>query len=70
MKSVSLRLAPPFMGAAVALASAIAANAETVLRFSNWVPNTTHPSPGFDAWGKSIEEASEGRIKVEFYHSA
>ena len=70
MKSVSLRLAPLFMGAALALASANAASAETVLRFSNWVPNTTHPSPGFEAWGKSIEEASEGRIKVEFYHSA
>lgn len=45
------------------------ANAETVLRFSSWVPETTHPSPGFQAWGKSIEEASEGRLKVEFFFS-
>ena len=57
------------MGAVTALALTTAANAQTTLRFSNWIPGTTHPSVGFEAWGASIEEASEGRIKVDFFHS-
>ena len=69
MKRPWTTLAPLAIGAAVALAGTVTASAETVLRFSNWVPGTTHPSPGFEAWGKSIEEASEGRIKVEFFHA-
>ncbi len=62
-------IAPLALGAGVALSSAFTAGAETVWRFSNWVPGTTHPSPGFEAWGKSIEEASGGQIKVEFFHA-
>ena len=69
MKHLNVAIAPFALGAAIALASAVAANSETVLRFSNWVPNTTHPSPGFEAWGQSIEDASEGRIKVEYFHA-
>ncbi|WP_419913887.1 TRAP transporter substrate-binding protein [Hoeflea sp.] len=69
MMSTRRLIATLVSGAFLALGLAQAANAETVLRFSNWVPNTTHPSPGFEAWGKSIEEASDGRIKVEFFHS-
>ena len=69
MKHLRTTVTAVALGAVTALATAVAANAETTLRFSNWVPNTTHPSPGFEAWGKSIEEASEGRIKVEYFHS-
>lgn len=45
------------------------AEAQTTLRFSNWVPGTTHPSIGFEEWGKAIEEASNGNLKVEFFHA-
>lgn len=41
------------------------AQAETVLRFSNWVP-PTHPltTGAFKVWAKKIATATEGRVKV------
>ena len=69
MKYLGTTVAALALGTAATLTSIGTADAETVYRFSNWVPGTTHPSPGFEAWGKSIEEASEGRIKIEFFHA-
>ncbi|MBT3917404.1 MAG: TRAP transporter substrate-binding protein [Rhodospirillaceae bacterium] len=42
-----------------------AAQAETVLRFSNWIP-PTHPltTNAFSVWAKKIETATKGRVKV------
>lgn len=57
---------------AVALVTTLVAHSaagQTTLRFSNWVPETTHPSPGFIEFATSIEEASEGRIKVDIFHA-
>ncbi|WP_118136342.1 TRAP transporter substrate-binding protein [Oceanicella sp. SM1341] len=53
--------------AALATLTAGVANAETVLRFSNWVP-MTHPlsSDVMVPWAKEVEEATDGRIKIEF----
>ena len=54
---------------AIALALSSVATAETTLRFGTWVPVTTHPTPGFEAWMASLEEASGGEIDVELYPS-
>ena len=52
--------------AAVALAWTAAGQAETVLRVSSWAP----PTHGINAvvwptWGKWIEEATQGRVKIK-----
>jgi TRAP-type C4-dicarboxylate transport system substrate-binding protein len=43
----------------------VAAQAETVLRFSNWLP-PTHPltTEAFATWATKIGDATEGRVKV------
>lgn len=42
------------------------ASAETVLRFSNWVP-PTHPvsTDVIDKWAANVEEATEGRVRID-----
>src|SRR5690606_39911030 len=42
-----------------------AAQAQTVLRFSNWLP-PTHPlsTDGFAVWASNVEKATEGRVKL------
>lgn len=46
---------------------ATGASAESIWRFSNWVP-PTHPITLniFQVWAKQVEAATEGRIKVQF----
>ncbi len=43
------------------------ASAQTTWRFSNWVP-PTHPlsTEVFLKWGKMVEEATKGRVKIQF----
>jgi len=65
-----LRLVTRFV-AALAVAFAVAAggsaSAQTVWRFSNWVP-PTHPLTVevFYVWAKNVEKATNGRVKIEF----
>jgi TRAP-type C4-dicarboxylate transport system substrate-binding protein len=49
------------------LSAAGQAVAQTTWRFSNWVP-PTHPlsTEVFFKWGKNVEEATKGRVKVQF----
>ncbi|MBV7392647.1 TRAP transporter substrate-binding protein [Mameliella sediminis] len=54
---------------AFALMMTSTASAETTLRFGTWVPETTHPTPGFKAWMESLQDASGGEIKVDLYPS-
>ena len=53
---------------AVAATFATSAYAQTELRLSHWVP-ATHPiqTLGIEPWAKSIEEASNGRIKITIF---
>lgn len=37
------------------------------LRFAHFMPSTTDVNKAFEAWGKSLEEASNGRIAVDLY---
>lgn len=37
------------------------------LRFAHFWPSSSGVNEGFEAWGKSLESASDGRIKVDFY---
>ena len=63
----TIRLAA--LAAATALTTWTAAQAaEVELRLSHWVP-ATHPiqTLGIEPWAKSIEEASEGRIKITIF---
>ena len=55
------------LAAAGALLTAGQASAQTVLRFSNWVP-PTHPLTVevFNVWAQKVEEASKGRVKIQF----
>ena len=39
------------------------------LRFAHFWPASSGIHASFEAWGKSLESASDGRIKVEFYPS-
>ena len=50
-----------------ALLSAGPASAQTVWRFSNWVP-PTHPLTVevFKVWAQKVEEATKGHVKIEF----
>lgn len=53
--------------AAGALAvSSMSANAQTVIRFSNWVP-PTHPvsTEVINVWADNVKKATEGRVEVE-----
>lgn len=47
-------------------ASAASVSAETVLRYSNWLP-ATHPmiSEVFEPWVAEVERVTEGRVKIE-----
>lgn len=51
---------------AAAIAGVASANAETVLRYSNWVP-ATHPivTKVIQPWGEELKAATEGRVSVE-----
>ena len=53
--------------AAGALLAASQASAQTVWRFSNWVPST-HPLTVevFYVWAKKVEEATHGHVKIQF----
>ncbi len=55
------------MAVAGALLGAGQASAQTVLRFSNWVP-PTHPLTVevFYVWAKQVEAATKGRVKIQF----
>ena len=60
--------APPLLAAAVAaLLFASDAAAETVWRLSNWIP-PTHPVTVdiLQAWGNKVEQATEGRVRVQY----
>ncbi|MYM57578.1 TRAP transporter substrate-binding protein [Thalassovita mangrovi] len=65
--SLSLRMKSLVAGAAL-IASCGQALAENVtLRFSNWVPPThTLTVDMFQPWAKDVEEATEGRVKIQF----
>ena len=54
--------------AASGFAGQVAAENAVTLKFAHWVP-TTHPlhSGGWAPWAKSLEEASGGAIKIQFY---
>jgi len=41
--------------------------AEVNLRFAHFMPSTSGVNKALEAWGKSLEEASDGRIAVELY---
>lgn len=49
------------------LSSAAAQSADYTLRFSHFWPASSGVHQGFEAWGKSLEAASDGRVKVDFY---
>ncbi len=51
---------------AVSAAAPHDAHAQTVLRFSNWIP-PTHPISRevIGAWAKQVEEATQGSVKVQ-----
>lgn len=55
-------------GAATMFTASMANAAEVELRLSHWVP-ATHPiqTLGIEPWAKSVEEASEGRIKITIF---
>lgn len=64
------RIALKMLAAAIAAASLLAggpAAAQTTWRFSNWVP-PTHPLSVhvFFEWGKMVEQATNGRVKIQF----
>ena len=69
-ESVCARLAASAAGLAflIALAPAAVAQDKTIeLKLSHWVP-AAHPlHKGFEAWGQSIEKASNGTIKHKIY---
>lgn len=64
------KLLPIAAAAALALvaglAPAPAAHAQTVLRFSNWIP-PTHPisKEVIEVWARQVEEATKGGVKVQ-----
>lgn len=53
-------------GLAIAWTVATPARAQTVLRFSNWVP-PTHPvsTDIIGKWAKNVETATKGRVKID-----
>ena len=53
--------------AAAAFATGGSASAQTVWRFSNWVP-PTHPLTVevFYVWAKNVEKATHGHVKIQF----
>jgi TRAP-type C4-dicarboxylate transport system substrate-binding protein len=55
------------LAAAGALLAGGQASAQTVWRFSNWVP-PTHPLTVevFYVWAKKVEEATKGHVKIQF----
>lgn len=60
------RLLSVFWSMALVLAmGVVTAQAQTILRFSNWLP-PTHPlsTNGFAVWAQNVEKATEGRVKV------
>src|SRR5688572_14535856 len=66
MRGFAARMVAALFAAAALMASA-PADAQTTWRFSNWVP-PTHPlsTEVFFKWGKMVEEATQGRVKVQF----
>src|SRR5690625_2840182 len=54
-------------GLTAVLTLSAAANAQTVLRFSNWLP-PTHPitTEILEPWANNVETATEGRVKIQF----
>jgi TRAP-type transport system periplasmic protein len=61
MKPIAIALT----AAAVALTAALPVAAQTTLTFSTWVP-MAHPINAyvFEPWGKELEKASQGRLKL------
>jgi TRAP-type C4-dicarboxylate transport system substrate-binding protein len=55
------------LAAATALLAGGQASAQTVWRFSNWVP-PTHPLTVevFKVWAQKVEEATKGHVKIQF----
>lgn len=54
--------------AAVLIAGSAAASAETVLRFANFEPpQSVSQTRIFEPWAEYVAEASEGRLRIEFY---
>ena len=52
--------------AAASLAAPLAVQAQTVWRYSNWLPPTHPVTDGVTrVWAKQVEEATQGRVKVE-----
>jgi len=66
MRALGIRLIAATFGMGSLLAGG-QAFAQTTWKFSNWVP-TTHPMTVdvFVPWGKAVEEATKGRVKVQF----
>ena len=65
-----IRMKHKLVGAAVAVLLSMNVNAETTLRVATWAPPThTQNSEALPTWGKWVEEATEGRVKVavEYY---
>ena len=58
-------LLKPVAGLALGMALSATALAETTLRVASWLP-PTHPQNAvvLDTWGKWIDEATEGRVKM------
>jgi TRAP-type C4-dicarboxylate transport system substrate-binding protein len=60
----------PALGAALALGLSalisLEAQAQTVLRFSNWLPPTHHViTEMIQPWAADVEKATEGRVKIQ-----
>ena len=51
----------------ILLSTSTAHAADYNLRFSHFWPATSGVHQGFEQWANSLESASQGRIKVEFY---
>jgi len=66
MKKLTTLAASTLMGL---LPLSAAQAADYNLRFAHFFPQSSNISTAFEAWGKSLEEASGGRIEVEFYPS-
>jgi len=66
MFKLSLGLSLRFAACAALLACAATAQAQTVWKYSSWLPPSHAAYDGFiKVWARQVEEATQGRVKVE-----
>jgi len=65
MKKITMLAASALLAAGTMASSVYAADFN--LKFAHFWPSSSGVHAGFEAWAESLEEASAGRINVEFY---